>query len=91
MKNPFKIEGYLIDYYLSGKYIGSKKLKEADRKVLGYVGRKQVTLSVDTIFKNKKYKAGTQLTTECIPICGKFNGSQDQKITAMMNSRVSYN
>ena len=91
MKNPFKIEGYLIDYYLSGKYIGSIKIKKADRKVLGYLGRKQIILKEDKIFKNKKYKSGTKLITECIPICGKYNGTYEEKITAMFNSRLIYN
>ena len=34
MKNQFEINGYSIDYYLRGKYVGSIKVNSPDRDVM---------------------------------------------------------
>ena len=90
MNNPFEIIGYSIDYYIRGKYIGSIKNDKPDRDVMGYHGRKTFKLLSDIILKKKKYKIGTEVTTECIVLCGKYIGTQEEKINAMINSIIGY-
>tara|TARA_R100000805_G_C3599957_1_gene100698 strand:- start:116 stop:391 length:276 start_codon:yes stop_codon:yes gene_type:complete len=90
MGNTFEILGYTIDYYFRGKLIGRIRTDKPDREVLGYTGRKNVVLEKDTILKNKKYKKGIIVTTECLPICGKYIGTHEDKITAMLNTRLPY-
>ena len=57
---------------------------------MGYYGKKTHTLENDLILKNKKYKKGTVVTTECFPLCGKFIGTREEKLNAMYNSRIGY-
>ena len=90
MKNQFEINGYSIDYYLRGKYVGSIKLNSPDRDVMGYMGRMAHIADSDIYIKNRKYKKGTQFVTECVTLCGKFIGTKKEKINAMLNSRVGY-
>jgi hypothetical protein len=90
MANIYEILGYNIDYYFRGKLIGSIKTDKPDRKVLGYTGRKNIILPNDIILKNKKYKKGIIVTTECSPICGKYIGTQEDKISAMLKTRLPY-
>ena len=90
MKKPFEIIGYFVDYRSRGKYIGSINIDKPDREIMGYQGRKTYPLENDTIIKKRKYKKGTIVTTECYPMCGKFIGTQEEKITAMLNSRIGY-
>jgi len=33
---------------------------------------------------------GTEVTNECMILCGKYIGSQEDKINAMLNSRIPY-
>jgi len=90
MNNPFEIVGYRIDYYIRGKYIGSERTDKPDRDVMGYQGRTTFNLPADIILKKKKYKMGTEVTTECMILCGKYIGTQEDKINAMLNSRIPY-
>ena len=90
MKNPFEIIGYFVDYRIRGKYIGSISIDKPDRDIMGYQGRKTYPLENDIILKKKKYKKGTIVTTECYPTCGKYIGTQEEKINVMLNSRIPY-
>lgn len=89
--SQFEIFGYSVDYRLNGRYIGSITIDEPDRKTMGYYGKRTETLENDLVIKNKKYKKGTVVTTECYPLCGKFKGTHKEKLTAIQNSRVYYN
>lgn len=86
----FNIFGYYVDYNYQGRYIGSVTIDKPDREVMGYYGKKTHTLEKDLILKNKKYKKGTVVTTQCFPLCGKFIGTQEEKLSAMQNSRLGY-
>tara|TARA_B100001093_G_scaffold317312_1_gene302698 strand:+ start:610 stop:885 length:276 start_codon:yes stop_codon:yes gene_type:complete len=90
MKNTFEIKAYNVDYYLRGKLIGSIITKKPDREIMGYMGRKNTILEKDILLKNKKYKKGITVTTECLPICGKYIGTQEDKISAMLKTRLPY-
>jgi hypothetical protein len=70
MINPFTTFGFFKEYYVGLKYIGSLDC-ERDREVLGYMGRREETLDHDVVFKNKKIKAGTKITTQLQQYCGK--------------------
>jgi hypothetical protein len=67
----FEIFAYSKDYYHNGKYIGNVVLEEKDRETIGYAGRTNETLQQDTIFKKKTFRAGTIVTTELVPLCGR--------------------
>ena len=68
----FEHIGWHLDYYVNKKYIGSVDISEPDRNVFGYMGRRESVLAEDLILLNgKKIKAGTQVRTELIPLCGK--------------------
>ena len=38
-----------------------------------------------------KIKAGEIVTTECVPVCGRLQGSQEDKIAALARSTAFYN
>tara|TARA_R100000900_G_scaffold139268_2_gene118801 strand:+ start:907 stop:1173 length:267 start_codon:yes stop_codon:yes gene_type:complete len=86
----FEIISYSIDYYVNGKLYGSVKLPEPDRKTMGYAGRQTKIQTTDLKLK-KLIKAGTTVTTECVPICGKLLGTQREKFAILQNSRSFYN
>jgi len=91
IKPVFEIKGYHIDIYYQGKYFGCIPTPTPDRDELGYGGRTQVTLTEDFVYKNKKLKAGTVVTTECIPVCGKLQGTLAEKIQILQHSKAIYN
>ena len=69
----FEVIGYHVDYYVGVKYIGSLPVETPDRDVMGYRGRQVGVTTEDITFTNKKkLKAGSQVMTECIPLCGKM-------------------
>lgn len=73
----FEKLGYSIEYYSSGKYIGSLVLAiESTERPLGYAGRAYFKLNDDIMLKkgNKtvKVKKGTEVYTEMIQLCGKM-------------------
>jgi hypothetical protein len=72
MDNRFEHLGWHIDYYLGRKYIGSELLDKPDREKTGYEGRIQKVLDEDLVLKGKRYKKGTMVKTECIPLCGRI-------------------
>ncbi len=74
--SEFKIESYFIEYHLDGKFIGHLIVDKPDRDIMGYQGRKQLTLENNIELtksgKTKVYKKGLKLTSECIPLCGRL-------------------
>lgn len=72
MQDTYKIHGYLVDYYVRKKYMGDIYLETPDRENFGYQGRQYTTLEQDIVLRNgRKIKKGTEIVTECIPICGR--------------------
>jgi len=91
MQADFEISHYNIDVYYNGKYYGCTNVDTPDRDILGYNGRKKVILSEDWQYKNKRIKAGTEVITECVPVCGKLKGSFKEKIQLLSQSKAIYN
>lgn len=74
--NNFEVLGYDVDYFIDGKYVGSIRLQEPDRKDFGYQGRAYSTAEEDfTVKKNggkvAKIKSGQKYYTELQVICGR--------------------
>lgn len=68
----FETIGWHVDYLVNKKYIGSIRLTEKDREVIGYNGRIKTTLEQDiTLANGKKIKKGTEVVTELFPLNGK--------------------
>lgn len=77
MKNQFEIIGYMEDYYIGLKYIGSINSKEQPGREFSYGGRHRYILSEDIVLNNKKrIKGGTEVMTQLIPLCGKWLGGK---------------
>ncbi len=75
-KDIFKVFGYHKDYWVNSKFVGSIRLETPDRDLLGYGGRISHQLETSVKLDNGKIlPAGVQVTHECIPLCGKINGS----------------
>ncbi len=91
MRAEFNIIGFHKDIYLNGKFYGSIKMNEADRETMGYMGRRVEVLDQDFKNKNKKIKAGTEVVSECVPLCGRIKGNREQVIQTLANSRAFYN
>mgnify|MGYP003656265394 CR=1 FL=1 len=74
ISNTFEIHGYTIDVYVKEKFKGSYSIKNPDREVFGRKGRKTHTLSEDVYvrWKKKPIKSGTEVQTECSPVCGRM-------------------
>lgn len=71
----FEHGGYYKEYYVNGKYIGSKKFDTENLLLsrVGYMGREKSILTELILLENgKQIKAGTQVTTLVYPLCGKF-------------------
>ena len=75
----FKRHGYHLDYWVRGKYAGFIRMEDPDREVYGYSGRQKITLTDDVQIERSNgkmatLKAGSEVITECIPICGRILG-----------------
>ena len=71
---PVKFEhlGYSVDYSVDGKYVGSKRIEEKDRELIGYDGRKtEISSDVILLDNKKKIKKGVKYTTILFPLNGK--------------------
>jgi|TARA_R110000787_G_scaffold40596_10_gene100758 hypothetical protein len=86
----YEIQSYSVDYYVDRKFYGSVKLSKPDREIMGYSGR-QTKIQETNLKLKKLIKAGTTVTTECVPICGKLLGSQREKFAILQKSRSFYN
>ena len=88
-KQIFEIKGYIKEYYIDQKLIGTIILEKPDREKLGYPGKRLEVLDTDIRFK-KLYKKGTEFYTETSPICGKLKGSLKKKFQILANSRIKF-
>lgn len=71
-QDVFEVLGYHIDVFEANKYLGSIKIAEPDREVMGYSGR-QLKYICGNVRKghNVKFVEG-EYFTECVPVCGKI-------------------
>ena len=89
----FNIFGYHRDYWISGKYVGHVRLDQPDRKTFSYAGRICETLQTPVKTNRMTIPAGAVVTHECIPLCGKINGSTlGERISVLADyyNRVPY-
>lgn len=70
----FEQKGYFKEYWLNGKFIGTKEC-EKDREEMGYFGRRKEIVKETLTFKTKIIKAGTEVETQLHILCGKINAS----------------
>lgn len=69
----FEHLGFIKEYYIGQKYIGSVQV-ETGREKVGYEGRETEVLTEPVITDNKKkIKKGTEVMTMIYPMCGKRN------------------
>jgi len=90
----FEHKYYSKEFYQNGKFVGSVRLNEPDRKTMGYMGRvieilDQPILATKT-GKEVKLKPG-EYKTELIEICGALKGTLKEKFEILKNSREFYN
>ena len=69
---PYKNCGYHIDYMIGNKYIGSVKLVNPDRDIMGYNGRQYHIADQKITFGKKSIDKGQNYHTYCYPICGRM-------------------
>ena len=71
MKTIFKDLGYFIEYFIDGKFIGTKMIDQPDREIIGYYGKIE-SIATDNIKleRNKIIKKGTKYYTRLYPLCG---------------------
>ena len=89
--NDFITIGYFEDYYQNGKFMGNIICDEQPDRKYGYKGRKMKCLSEPLILNNgKKLKPGIYRTSYN-RLCGRYNGSQEEKISAIMAHKIKQN
>lgn len=86
----YEIKNYTKEYFINHKLIGTIILEKPDREKLGYPGKRLEVLTENIKFKNKIYRAGTEVYTETSPICGKLKGSLKKKFQILANSRIKF-
>lgn len=86
----YEIKNYTKEYYINHKLIGTIILEKPDREKLGYPGKRLEVLPEDIKFKNRIYRAGTEVYTETSPICGQLKGSLKEKFQILANSRIKF-
>ena len=91
MKAIFEHLGYSIEYYINGKYIGSKYTDDKPSE-FGYASRKYHIADTDIMIKNalgkvKKIGRGVKYYTEAIMLCGKLLNNHKEKVDLFRNSK----
>ena len=90
MKTEFEIFGYHLDFYCANKYMGSIECEKPEDDIYGYHSRKNYICDKNIKLGKKTIKKGAEYYTEVIPLCGRFKGTQEEKIQAMIKSRIHY-
>ena len=63
--------------------MGNVRVDNADRTTYGYSGRKSETITANVVLSNgKTIKKGTDVITECSPICGRLKQEKSWNIDA---------
>ena len=90
----FEIHGYHLDFYNGRKYVGFIHMDQPDRDKYGYSGRQPITLTDDVQIQRSSgkpltLKAGSKLSTECVPICGRILGDHKNRIETLKQHYLS--
>jgi hypothetical protein len=66
-----EIIGYFEEYFINGKFIGTKKCEKQDREI-GYYGKRLYFSDTDVILDNKKViKKGNEYYSRYYPLNGR--------------------
>lgn len=66
-----EIIGYFEEYFIKGKFVGTKKVEKQNREI-GYYGRQDKTAEQEIVLDNKKkIKKGEDYYTRYYPLNGK--------------------
>ena len=89
VEDKFHVNSYSIEVYVDNKYKGCYTVDKADREVYGVGGRRTEVLEKDLFlrFKKKPIKAGTEIQTECLPVCGRMK----QQLSFHQNNKDEQN
>jgi hypothetical protein len=69
----FEEIGFFKEYWILGKYIGSK-ICNKDRATFGYYGKSTEVVEDSIVLDNgKKIRPGTLVSTMLFPLCGHLN------------------
>ncbi len=90
----FELHGYHLDFYIGRSYVGFIRMQDPDRDVFGYSGRQQITLTEDVAVERSNgtpaiLKAGSDVKTECVPICGRIKGDWKDRIDTLKQHYLS--
>ena len=89
IKTTFKVLGYYEEYFVDNKFVGTKPSEFDGERTLGWFGRKTSFATEDIILeRGKKIKTGVKYFTYLQQLCGKFQGSQEDKINAIQQSQA---
>lgn len=88
-QTKFQVLGYFEEYFIDGKFIGTLPCQYDSQRQFGWFGRKTSYATEDIILeRGKKIKAGTKYYTYVQQLCGKFQGSQEEKVNAIQQSQA---
>lgn len=92
MTQVFEHLGYSIEYYVDGKYIGSRKT-DTNPIIFGYSSRQHFIADstftlTNAMGKVKTIKKGSRYYTEAIQLCGKMLGDHRSKVELFRNSKA---
>jgi|TARA_Y100000004_G_C8954264_1_gene430043 hypothetical protein len=86
LKTEYKVIGYYLEYFVDGKFIGSKPCEQDAARNLGWAGKRFAYATSDIkLDRNKTIKAGTKYYTYYNQLCGKLKGTHDEKVTNLYN------
>lgn len=71
-QDVFEILGYHKEVFDGGGYLGSMRMEEPDREVMGYGGRREEYITGLVRKGSKIHKVDGYFMTECVPLCGKI-------------------
>ena len=77
-EQSFENLGYFLEFWVDGKFIGTKNTTEKDREIFGYDGRTTHQAQADIIVEKRKIKKGVEYMTIMYPLCGKAIKNQQK-------------
>tara|TARA_Y100001973_G_scaffold78808_1_gene115745 strand:+ start:5491 stop:5778 length:288 start_codon:yes stop_codon:yes gene_type:complete len=91
MNTDFTTIGYYEDFYQNGKFIGTRLCDQQTDRQFGYRGRKKLhTYKSIALQRNKIIKPGYYITSYN-RLCGKYIGTQQEKINAIISQNIRQN
>jgi len=91
MKTEFRTIGYFEDCYQNGKFIGTRLCDKQPNRLFGYKGREtKHTNVIIELDRGKKIKPGVYKTSYN-RLCGKYIGSQEEKINSIIAQNIRQN